>query len=156
MRGNSTYKKIDPKPDYRHDRVDLGRFINYLMKGGGKATAEKVVYKSLDEIKKITKEDPVMIFETAIKNAAPAVEVKSRRVGGANYQVPIEVRPDRKFFLAAHWIIQAAQSKKGGNAYKHLADEIIAASKNEGEAIKRKQNTHRIAEANRAFASFAR
>jgi small subunit ribosomal protein S7 len=134
----------------------MGRFINYLMVGGKKSVAEKVFYDALEEIKKETKEDPVAIFEKALTNATPALEVSSRRVGGANYQIPREVRPERQFFLATHWIIKAAKSKKGKPMAQRLSEELIAASKNEGEAIKKKQDTHRMAEANRAFASFGR
>ncbi|MDP2704710.1 MAG: 30S ribosomal protein S7 [bacterium] len=156
MRRARKHKKIDAKPDYKHKRVDLGRFLNYLMKAGGKSTAEKMLYKALDVIEEKTKSDPIKTFETAIANASPLVEVASRRVGGANYQIPIEVRPERKFFLAAHWIIKAARTKKGTPMHIRLAEQIMQAAKNEGEAIKKKQDTHRIAEANRAFASFLR
>ncbi len=155
MRKKRIYKKYY-EADAVHDRVDLGRFINYVMKDGKKSTAERVVYDALDEIKKITKEDPVAIFEKAMENAAPIVEVVSKRVGGANYQVPMEVRPERKFVLATRWIIGAARSKKGKPMAMKLAEELVAASKNEGAAIKKKQDTHRMAEANRAFAHFAR
>ncbi|MDP3725220.1 MAG: 30S ribosomal protein S7 [Nanoarchaeota archaeon] len=156
MRKGGKYKKQERKPDYKHGRVDIGRFINYLMKEGKKITAEKVFYGALEEIAEKTKQDPVSIFEKAIENISPAVEVASRRVGGANYQIPVEVRAERKFYLASHWIIRAARGKKGKPMKARLADEIIAASKNEGEAIKKKQDTHRVAEANRAFASFLR
>ena len=134
----------------------MGRFINYLMEEGKKAVAEKVFYGALQEIKEITKEDPIKVFEKALENVTPMLEVVSKRVGGANYQVPREVRPERKFFLATHWIIQAARSKKGKPMAKKLADELIASAKNEGSAIKKKQDMHRMAEANRAFASFVR
>ncbi|MGB7957367.1 MAG: 30S ribosomal protein S7 [Minisyncoccia bacterium] len=155
MRKKRIYKKYY-EADATYGRVDLGRFINYVMKDGKKSTAERVVYGAFDEIKKITKEEPVTIFEKAMENAAPIVEVVSKRVGGANYQVPMEVRPERKFVLATRWIIGAARSKKGKPMAMKLAEELIAASKNEGNAIKKKQDTHRMAEANRAFAHFAR
>ena len=138
-----------------HGRVDLGRFINYTMRDGKKSTAEKVVYGAFDLIAKQTKEDAVAIFEKAMANVSPLLQVVSRRVGGANYQVPIEVRPERKFVLASRWIITAARARKGMPMAKRLAEELIAASKNEGAAIKKKQDTHRMAEANRAFAHFA-
>jgi small subunit ribosomal protein S7 len=154
MRKKRVYKKYHT-PDPVFERVDLGRFINYVMKDGKKSTAERVVYGAFDEIKKITKEDPITIFEKAFENAAPMVEVVSKRVGGANYQVPMEVRPERKFVLATRWLIGAARSKKGKPMAMKLAEELIAASKNEGAAIKKKQDTHRMAEANRAFAHFA-
>lgn len=157
MRGRSTYKKNEHKPDYLYGRVDVGRFVNYLMTGGKKTAAEKAFYGAMDEVKKVLKEDdPVKVFEKAMANASPIMETVSRRVGGANYQVPREVRPERKFFLASRWIVNSAKAKKGKPMAKKLAEEIIAASKNEGAAIKKKQDMHRIAEANRAFASFAR
>jgi len=140
----------------QHERIDLGRFINYVMRGGKKSIAENVVYGALEKIKANTKEEPLKIFEKAIENASPILEVVSRRVGGANYQVPHEVRPERRFMLAVRWIINAARSKKGKPMAEKLAEELIAASKNEGAAIKKKQDMHRMAEANRAFAHFAR
>ncbi|MEK7193705.1 MAG: 30S ribosomal protein S7 [Patescibacteria group bacterium] len=155
MRKKRIYKKYY-KPDPSHGRVDLGRFINYVMKDGKKSTAERVVYSALEKIKEQTKQDPVAIFEKAIENASPLLEVVSKRVGGANYQIPHEVTPARKFILATRWIVGAARSKKGKPMAIKLADELIAASKNEGSAIKKKQDTHRMAEANRAFAHFAR
>lgn len=155
MRGKSSYKKRIHKADFQYGRTDIGRFINYLMRDGKKTVAEKVFYGALERIKETTKEDPIKIFEKALENATPILEVKSRRIGGANYQIPQEVRPERKFFLATHWIIAAARSKKGKPMAEKLAEEIIAASKNEGAAIKKKHDTHRVAEANRAFASFA-
>ncbi len=143
-------------PDYEYNRVDVGRFINYLMTQGKRSTAEKVFYAALAKIKETTKEDPVKIFEKALENTKPMLEVASRRIGGANYQIPREVRPARQFFLSTHWIIAAARSKKGKPMAEKLAEEIILAAKNEGAAIKKKQDTHRMAEANRAFASFLR
>lgn len=139
-----------------HGRVDLSRIINYVMKDGKKTTAEKAVYDALNRVKEITKEDPISVLDKALQNASPLLEVISRRVGGANYQIPYEVRPDRKFTLAVRWIIGAARAKKGKPMSEKLAEEIISAAKNEGAAIKKKQDTHRMAEANRAFAHFAR
>ena len=156
MRKESYFKKRQHTPDFVHNRVDVGRFINYLMTRGKKTAAENVFYGALEEIKKTAKEEPIKVFEKALANATPMVEVASRRVGGANYQIPREVRPERQFFLASHWIIKAARAKKGKPASQKLAEELIAASKNEGAAIKKKQDTHRMAEANRAFASFLR
>ncbi len=144
------------KPDFIYDSVLLEKFINYVMKEGNKSVARKIVFNTFEGIKKKTKtENPLEIFELAMKNASPQLEVKSRRIGGANYQVPIEVRPERKTALAIRWILEAARSKKGTNIAKSLTDEIIAASKNEGGAIKKKENVHKMAEANRAFAHFA-
>ncbi len=155
MRKKRVYRKYH-KADIVHGRVELGRFINYVMKDGKKSTAERVVYGAFDIIKSTTKQDPMVVFDKAIENASPLLEVASKRVGGANYQVPREVRPERRFILAIRWIIGAARSKKGKPMAEKLAEEIIAASKNEGSAIKKKQDTHRMAEANRAFAHFAR
>ncbi|MEW6617081.1 MAG: 30S ribosomal protein S7 [Patescibacteria group bacterium] len=156
MRKRSSFKKNEIVGDSVHERIDMARFINYIMVGGEKSTAERVFYRALDEVKNITKGDPVEIFEKAIVNASPLLEVVSKRVGGANYQVPREVRPERKFFLASHWIIDTAKKKKGSPMAKRLAEELILASKNEGTAIKKKQDMHRMAEANRAFASYVR
>ncbi|HUC31715.1 MAG TPA: 30S ribosomal protein S7 [Candidatus Paceibacterota bacterium] len=155
MRKKRVYKKFH-QPDVVHGRVELGRFINYVMKDGKKSTAEKLVYSAFDKIKAATKEEPMVVFERALENVMPLLEVASKRVGGANYQVPREVRPERRFVLALRWIIGAARAKKGKGMADKLADEIIAASKNEGNAIKKKLDMHRMAEANRAFAHFAR
>jgi small subunit ribosomal protein S7 len=155
MRKKRIYKKFY-QPDVVHGRVELGRFINYVMKDGKKSTAEKLVYTAFDKIKEVTKEEPMVVFERALENVMPLLEVASKRVGGANYQVPREVRPERRFVLALRWIIGAARAKKGKGMADKLADEIVAASKNEGSAIKKKLDMHRMAEANRAFAHFAR
>jgi small subunit ribosomal protein S7 len=155
MRRKRNYKR-DKDPDTKYGSVAVARFINYIMEDGKKAVARSVVYDAMDILAKETKEDALKVFEAAISNTAPAVEVSSKRVGGANYQIPREVRPDRRFVLAARWIIAAAKSKKGQPMSKRLAEELILASKNEGNAIKKKQDTHRMAEANRAFAHFAR
>jgi small subunit ribosomal protein S7 len=155
MRTKRIYKKFH-QPDVVYGRVELGRFINYVMKDGKKSTAEKLVYSAFDKIKEATKEEPMVVFERALENTMPLLEVASKRVGGANYQVPREVRPERRFVLALRWIIGSARAKKGKGMADKLAEEIIAASKNEGNAIKKKLDMHRMAEANRAFAHFAR
>jgi len=155
MRKKRKYKKTH-KPDVQYDNIAVARFINYLMRKGNKSTAEKILYETFGNIQKETKTEPLEVFQKAIENASPLLEVFSRRIGGANYQVPREVRPERRFFLACNWIIQAARSRKGKPMVTKLAEEIIAASKNEGAAIKKRQNIHRMAEANRAFAHFAR
>ena len=126
------------------------------MRDGKKSLAERTVYNAFARIKEVAKEDPLKVFDRAFEHASPVLEVMSRRVGGANYQVPMEVRPDRRFMLAARWIVGAARAKKGKPMAEKLAEELIAASKNEGAAVKKKQDTHRMAEANRAFAHFAR
>ncbi|RMD61260.1 30S ribosomal protein S7, partial [Candidatus Parcubacteria bacterium] len=136
--------------------IDVGRFINYVMRDGKKSVAEKIVYGAFDKIAKKTGEDPVKVFERAIENASPLLEVVSRRIGGANYQIPQEVRPERKFILAARWIVAALRAKKGKSSIDRLAEELLAAAKNEGEAVRKKQEMHKVAEANRAFAHFAR
>lgn len=155
MRRNRVYKKYHTA-DRVHDRVDLGRFINAVMHDGKKSVAEKVVYDALDLVQAETGENPIEVFEKALENASPLLEVASRRVGGANYQVPREVRPARRFMLAIRWIIDAARKKSGKPMSRKLADELVAASRNDGAAIKKKQDMHRMAEANRAFAHFAR
>lgn len=156
MRKQGSLKKKDHIPDFKHNRVDVGRFINYLMEDGKKAVAEKALYEAFDYIEKTTKEDPIKVFEKALENAMPMLEVVSKRIGGANYQIPRDVRPERKFFLGTHWIISAARGKKGKPISEKLAEELILAAKNEGSAIKKKLDTHRMAEANRAFASLMR
>jgi small subunit ribosomal protein S7 len=150
--------KAKPKiePDYLYESEKLTKFVNYVMEEGKKNTARKVVYQAFEEIKEKTKnQNPLEVFETALKNTGPTMEVRSRRVGGANYQVPREVRPERRQFLSMKWIIDAARSKKGKPMHQKLAEEIIAASNNEGEAIKKRENMHKMAEANKAFAHFA-
>ena len=149
---NRKLRKADPK----YNSLILGRFINYLMKDGKKSIATTIIYKALEIVKGKIKKDPIEIFEQAIENVSPMYEVVFKRVGGAGYQVPKEVRPERKFFLACHWIIKAARNKKGRSMVDRLADEILAAYNNEGEAIKKKYEIHRVAEANRAFSHLAR
>ena len=143
-------------PDIKFASVRVEKFNNSVMWDGKKSTARKVVYDAFDIIKEKAKvENPVELFETAIRNVSPAMEIRSRRVGGANYQVPREVRPERKQAMAFRWILQAARSGKGRPMAEKLATEIIAASNNDGFAFKKKEDTHRMAEANKAFAHFA-
>lgn len=143
-------------PDDRYDSELLARFTNTLMWSGKKSLARTLVYDALDEIKKRDNAaDPLAVFELAIQNVSPSIETRSRRVGGANYQVPVEVRPDRRRALAFRWILKAARGAKGKPMYRKLADELVAASKNEGAAIKKKEDVHKMAEANRAFAHLA-
>ncbi|MEX0917269.1 MAG: 30S ribosomal protein S7 [Candidatus Paceibacterota bacterium] len=149
-------KKTHISPDSLYNSLKVEQFINYVMLDGRKNAARKVVYGAFEEIKKqLETDDPVEIFETALKNVGPSVEVRSRRVGGANYQVPREVRPERRTSLAMRWILQATKSRSGGPMAKFLAEELIAASKNEGAAVKKREDTHKMAESNRAFAHFA-
>lgn len=148
--------KRNLEPDLSYNSEKVSKLINYIMYDGKKNLARSNVYKCFDIIKeKVKSENPVDVFEAALKNTAPQVEVRSRRVGGANYQVPVEVRPERRQALSIKWIIDAARSKKGAPISAKLADEIIAASKNEGEAVRKRENTHKMAEANKAFAHFA-
>ena len=143
------------KPDFEYKSLKVEKLINYIMERGKKNAARNIVYGCFEIIKKETKEDPLEIFETAIRNISPMMEIRSRRIGGANYQVPHEVRPERKLALAFRWIIEAAKSKKGKPMAQKLATEILLSSKNEGDAFKKKENVHKMAEANRAFAHFA-
>lgn len=154
MRRKRTHTRAH-RPDPKYSNVLVGRFTNYLMHGGKKNAAQRVLYGALAAIEKTSKLDPVSVFEKALENVTPMVEVASRRVGGANYQVPREVRPARKFMLATRWLIEAARSKKGKPMADKLAEELLLAYKNEGNAIKKKLDTHRMAEANRAFAHFS-
>lgn len=143
-------------PDRMYNSEKVGKLINYVMEKGKKSIARKIVYDAFESIKEKAKvENPVEVFDTALKNTGPVMEVRSRRVGGANYQVPVEVRPERRLALSMRWIIEAAGSKKGKPMSERLADELIAASKNEGEAVRKRENTHKMAESNKAFAHFA-
>ncbi len=149
-------KRNIPGPDVKFGDEMVEKLINYVMLRGQKETARKVVYAAFDVIKN-DKEggDPVEVFKTAMQNAGPLMEVRSRRVGGANYQVPREVRPERRTSLALRWIIGAARGQKGTPMFKALAAEILLAAKNEGTAVKKRDDVHKMAEANRAFAHFA-
>lgn len=143
-------------PDIMYNSQKLGKFINNIMLNGKKETARKAVYKAFEIIKEKTgNPNPLEVFDTALKNAGPTVEVRSRRIGGANYQVPREVRPERRLALAMRWMIDAARAKKGAPIHEKLAEELILASKNEGSAIKKRDDTHKMAESNKAFAHFA-
>lgn len=143
-------------PEERYNSELLARFINAVMLDGKKTVARTTVYKALDEIKaRENAADPLAVFEMAIQNVSPNMETRSRRVGGANYQVPREVRAERRRALAFRWILASARGGKGKPMYKKLADELIAASKNEGNAFKKKEDTHKMAESNRAFAHLA-
>lgn len=143
-------------PDRLYGSEHVSKLINYIMERGKKSTAERVVYDAFELLKgEDGKASPVEVFDTAIQNVGPLMEVRSRRVGGANYQVPVEVRPARRLSLALRWIIAAAKSKKGSDMSVRLAAELLAASKGEGEAIAKRDNTHKMAEANKAFAHFA-
>ncbi len=143
-------------PDSKYSSTKVEKFVNYVMKDGKKHVARKIVYGAFEVMGEKTKTDnPVELFENALKNVGPLMEVRSRRVGGANYQVPREVRPERRLALAFRWILDASAAKKGMPMHKRLADELIAASNNEGAAVKKREDTHRMAESNKAFAHFA-
>ena len=142
-------------PDGRYDSTKVSKFINYVMIGGKKSTAQEIVYGAFDVIKEKQKiEDPLEVFNLALTNAGPLTEVRSRRIGGANYQVPREVREERRFMLALRWILDAANAKKGKAMRFKLAEELMQAANNEGAAVKKKEDTHRMAEANKAFSHF--
>ncbi|MBZ9577741.1 30S ribosomal protein S7 [Patescibacteria group bacterium] len=148
-------KKHPIMPDPVYNNVIVAKFINQIMRRGKKTIARKVVYRAFDIIKEKTKKEPLEVFEVALENASPLLEVKSKRVGGATYQVPVEVKGDRRLTLAMRWIILGAKSKKGKPMREKLAAELMDAANNTGWAIKKKTDTHRMAEANRAFAHFA-
>ena len=155
MRGKQAPKrKLIPDPKFGSEEV--AKLINYVMYDGKKSIAQTVVYDAFEVMKEKTKQEPTVIFDLALKNVMPSLEVKSRRVGGANYQVPMSVRGERRLILALRWILLAARTKKGRRMALKLADELIAASNNEGDAVKKKLDVQRMAEANRAFAHFAR
>ena len=150
------YKKHKVSPDGVYNDVIVSQFINKVMKGGKKTIAQKIVYGAFDIIKEQTKKEPLEIFKLALENASPLLEVKPKRIGGATYQVPMEAKGERKLALATRWILDSARSKKGKPMADKLAQELIEASNNQGNAMKKKADTHRMAEANKAFAHFAR
>ncbi|MEO0301309.1 MAG: 30S ribosomal protein S7 [candidate division WOR-3 bacterium] len=145
-------RKIAPDPVYNSPLV--ASFINNLMWDGKKTKAMKIFYKAMNRIKELTGEEGIKIFEKAIENVKPSLEVRPRRVGGATYQVPVEVRPKRQISLAIKWVIRAARARSERGMIEKLAKELIDAANNEGGAVKTKENTHKMAEANRAFAHF--
>ena len=155
-RGNAHIKKIPILPDARFQSPLLTKFMNYIMLNGKKTISQKIVYDALDAATAKLGGEQMDIFNQALKNVGPLVEVKSKRIGGANYQVPMEVDKDRKNTLAMRWIIAAARAGKGRPMAEKLASEIVNAYNGEGAAIKKKEDTHRMAEANKAFAHYAR
>lgn len=161
------YKKHKISPDSVYQNLQVAQLINKVMKEGKKTVAKKIVYSAFDVIRKKTQpasaqgsgeagKDPLEVFKKAVENVAPLLEVKPKRIGGATYQVPMEVRPERKFHLTIKWILDAARAKKGKSMSEKLGEELLLASNNEGNAIKKKNDTHRMAEANKAFAHFAK
>lgn len=141
-------------PDKKYNDILVGRFINSIMKKGLKHRAEHIMYGAFDIIKERMNDDPVEIFKKAVSNVQPVLEVRSRRVGGSNYQVPTEVRPERRTALAIKWILTYTRDKSGKSMAEKLANELIAAANNEGSSVKKKEDVHRMAEANKAFAHF--
>ncbi|MGW8319131.1 MAG: 30S ribosomal protein S7 [Candidatus Promineifilaceae bacterium] len=142
------------EPDLRYESVTVQMFINRLMKGGKKSTAQRIVYDSFDLIQQRSKREPLEVFQQAMHNATPQVEVKPRRVGGATYQVPMEVPSHRRTSLAIRWLLGAARSRSGRSMAEKLAAEFMDAANGQGAAVKRRDDTHRMAEANRAFAHY--
>ena len=151
-------KKRAPKrifyPDAKHGSLILSKFINFIMYDGKKTTAEKIVYDALDSIREKTKEDPIKIFNNAISNVRPNLEVRSRRVGGATYQVPVEVKTKRAQTLALRWLLEASKKRKNKTMSDRLFNELMDASQKKGSAIKKREDTHRMAESNKAFAHY--
>lgn len=143
-------------PDPKYTSLSVAKLINYVMERGKKSTAQRIVYDAFDILEAKTKKPALEVFEEAIKNVSPLLEVKSRRVGGANYQIPLQVRAERRQQLAFRWLIAATRAKKGRPMAEKLAGEILAAAENQGDAVKKRQDVQRMAEANRAFAHFAR
>jgi small subunit ribosomal protein S7 len=142
------------EPDSKYNSELVARFINRLMQGGKKSVAASIMYDAFDIIEERTHRSPLQVFNQAIENVTPVLEVRPRRVGGATYQIPIEVRPERRTSLAIRWLVRTAQARKGRPMAERLADELMDASRNTGATVKRKEDTHRMAEANRAFAHY--
>ena len=146
-------RELEPDPKYGSALVT--KLINYVMRKGKKSLARSIVYDAFEIIKEKTKKDPVEVLEQALKNAGPLLEVRPRRIGGATYQVPMEVKPHRRIALGMRWIVEAARSRKGKPMEEKLAQELIDAYNNTGAAVKKKENMHKMAEANKAFAHYA-
>ncbi|ADM09937.1 30S ribosomal protein S7 [Parvularcula bermudensis HTCC2503] len=145
-------RPVNPDPKF-HDQT-VSKFMNYLMLDGRKAAAEKIVYGAFDRVEERLKRPPLELFREALENVTPAVEVRSRRVGGATYQVPVEVRPDRKIALAMRWLIAAARARNEATMVERLSGELMDASQNRGAAVKKREDTHKMADANRAFSHY--
>jgi len=146
--------KRETQPDVKYNNVTLAKFINKMMRDGKKSLAEGIVYDALDLIEKRTRREPVEVFEQALKNATPILEVKPRRVGGATYQVPVEIRGDRRLSLAMRWLVDTARKRSGKSMAEKLAAELMDAANSTGATIKKKEDTHKMAEANKAFAHY--
>ncbi|MCL4879168.1 MAG: 30S ribosomal protein S7 [Anaerolineae bacterium] len=146
--------KREVVPDPRYNSVHIAMFVNRMMRGGKKSVAQRVFYDAMDLIESREKTDPIEVFERALKNVTPSVEVKPRRVGGSTYQVPVEVPPDRALSLSMRWLLGASLSRNGKSMSEKLANEVMDAAKGQGAAIKKREDTHKMAEANRAFAHY--
>lgn len=155
MRGKKAPKR-EIIPDQKYSSTELAKFTRYIMRDGKGSIALNIVYRALERIAEVAKQEPLKVFEEAMKNVGPTLEVRSKRVGGANYQIPFPVRAERRFFLASKWIIDAARARKGASMAVKLAEELMNAAKGEGAAFKKRQDVNRMAEANKAFAHFAR
>ena len=151
-KGQARVREVTPDPKF-HDRT-LAKFVNVVMVQGKKSLAEQILYRALDTIAERSKEDGLVVFKRALDNIRPAVEVRSRRVGGANYQVPVEVRPVRRNSLAMRWLVTAARARGEKSMEERLAVEVLEAAGNRGGAVKKREDTHRMAEANKAFAHY--
>ena len=152
-RRNKPPKRI-PAPDAIYNSVDIAKVINRLMRRGKKAIAEKIFYETMEAIKERTKEDPIEIFNKAFTNTTPLLEVKARRIGGSTYQVPVEVKPDRGQALGSCWLIESARKRSGKSMIEKLTAEILDASNGQGSSCKKREDTHKMAEANKAFAHY--
>ncbi|MEE9583808.1 MAG: 30S ribosomal protein S7 [Dehalococcoidales bacterium] len=147
-------KKRQVSPDTRYDSETVARLINKVMLNGKKTTAERIVYQALEIVEQREKKEPVTVLQQAVRNATPVLEVKPRRVGGATYQVPVEVRPGRDLALAIRWLLKSSRARSGKSMAEKLAAELIDASNGQGTAVKKREDTHKMAEANRAFAHY--
>ena len=147
-------EKRIPEPDTRYNNVEVAMFINRLMKDGKRSLAQRILYQSFDIVERRAKKPAIEVFDQALKNTSPRVEVRPRRVGGSTYQVPMEVRPHRQISLSMRWLLAAARNRSGKSMAQKLANEFMDASSNQGAAVKKRDDTHRMAEANRAFAHF--
>jgi len=154
MSRRSKPEKRIPAPDPIYNNVDISKFINRIMRRGKKSLAEKIFYATMEKIKERTNDSPIETFQKALQNATPLLEVKARRIGGSTYQVPIEVKPDRGFALASSWLIAAAKNRGGKSFIDKLTNELMDASNGQGSACKKREDTHKMAEANKAFAHY--
>jgi small subunit ribosomal protein S7 len=154
MPRRGTVSRREPIADIRYHEILVSKFVNALLKQGKKSTAERVFYKAMDIIQEKTKDDPVEVFKRALNNVKPIIEVKSRRVGGSTYQVPVEIRSERRIALAIRWIVDYAKHRRVRNMHEALAAELMDAANGKGPSIKKKEDTHKMAEANKAFAHY--